>query len=107
MHHAHVNVKTRVKMLRRHQNKLLPLGDDITEIIRQAAICERNKSIALKHNNLSVLVIPTQSCRRARAACNAADDNNFHSLTPFPPHIACFGRKGVENQGFSTFPFFS
>lgn len=77
-----------MEAFRRLQRQLLTLLDDAADEIRQAAVGIGNVSAALEHHDMRGFIEPPQPCRRARTACNAADDDYllrfvFHLNAPF------------------------
>ena len=85
MMHLHGHLESGEKAFRGLEGQMVLMGDDLSNIIRQSAVCVGDKSGALKNDDLCLFVQPANSCSGGRSAGHAAYNHNFHVI--FPPFL--------------------
>jgi hypothetical protein len=73
---VHLDVETLAEEVARRHQQLLLVGDDVADVVRQAAVGERNVGTAIEDDDLHPLVEAAQARGARSAAGDAADDEN-------------------------------
>ena len=79
---AYIDAEAVLKERGRGDGERALLSDDPAQIVRKPAVRIRDVFAALEEHDLGIFREPSQPCRAARAACNAANDDNFHDFLP-------------------------
>ena len=75
-------------LLRILEQKLLPVNDHVTHVIRQSAVCEADVSAPFEHDYLSIIIEPSQPCRSAGSSGYSSDYKYLH-ITPPGHYLQC------------------
>ena len=81
MEHPNFNTKSIANSFRSLQDQLLARRNRSRKVIRQPTIRERDLGAALKNDDFSSFVLPTQTRGDAHSAGDSADYQNTHLLT--------------------------
>ena len=83
--YLHGYLKSGEKALRCLERQISPVGDDVADVVRQSAVCIRDKSGPLKDDDFCLFVQPADSCGGGCSAGHAAYDYDLHII--FPPFL--------------------
>ena len=76
--HADVEVERGLERLGRVEQEGVAVTDLVTDVVRQAAVGERDMVAALEHDDLGGLVETTSASGDRGSGGNATDDDEFH-----------------------------
>ena len=73
---VYLDIEPLVKHLSRGHQQPALIRNDIADVVRQSAVCERNVRAAIEHDDLNGFVKPPQSRRTRGATCYTADNEH-------------------------------
>ena len=79
--------------------EFLAFGDRAADVVGQSAVGVGDVTALFEQDDFGGLVRPANPCRRSSAACNASDDDVFHSvfcLIIFPGRIFSVGNSTAK-----------
>ena len=78
----HIKRQALAQAFRRLQQQAVPVRDNPADVIRQAAVRERDVVVPLEHDDLGRLIQPPQPRPGRGAARNSSHDHRLHLATP-------------------------
>ena len=75
---ADIHAEACIEFFRSHDEQIIPVRDDVSQMVRQPAVCVRDGLPAFHKNDFRLFVQPAQTRRRACSPCDSADDDYFH-----------------------------
>lgn len=74
----HIHLEAAVKAFRALEGKILLIGDDLTNVIRQSTVRIRNIVGTFKDRHFGIFIKPADSGSRGRSTSYASDNYYFH-----------------------------